>query len=141
MKNDLFAVYLNQNLKSRKDVYDFLAQFIATDSSLTVEEIKEQFLKREKLGNIQIADKTIMPHFDSRGISNRIIIIRTACPIAQWSSIIGETELIVALVFNQETKASEKEQFNQFIKKLTSADFIDHLLRDNQEQITKLCHE
>ena len=77
MKTDLFELYLNQDFSSQDDVYHFLAEKLAEENHLMVSEIVTKFIKREKLGNIQIYDRTIMPHFNEQGVPNKIIILRT----------------------------------------------------------------
>lgn len=138
MTTDFFDIYLNKELTSQMEVYQFLAKKLSEENSLTVSDIVTKFLRREDIGNIQIADKTIMPHFDERGLRNKIIILRTHQAIPQWSEQLQNIQLIIALIIDSEANRQDKEEFQNFVKKFMNADFIRRLLTDDKSQIESL---
>lgn len=138
MKTDLFELYLNQDFSSQDDVYHFLAEKLAEESHLMVSEIVTKFIRREKLGNIQIYDRTIMPHFNEQGVPNKIIILRTNRVISKWSEQLKNVQLIIALIIDSDASPQEKEYFQAFIKKLMSSDFMETLLKGTKSQIEGL---
>ncbi|BAQ25080.1 putative PTS system, EIIA component [Streptococcus troglodytae] len=116
METNFLELYLNQDFSSQDDVYHFLAEKLAKENHLTVSEIVTKFIKREKLGNIQIYDRIIMPHFNEQGISNKIIILRTNRVISKWSEQLKNVQLIIALIIDSDVSPQEKEYFQKFIK-------------------------
>lgn len=64
--NPLYQVFLNQELLSKQQVYQFIAETAAP--LLTPEEkkqIEESLVNREKMGSNQIAEQIVLPHLEN----------------------------------------------------------------------------
>lgn len=135
METDLFNVQLDQKLASQQEVYHYLAREIAEQSKLSPTEIVHKFLIRERVGNIQVAEKIIMPHFVAANVQNKIIVIRTQEMIPKWSDKIEEVRVILAIIMDSEAGKEEKLKLNHFLQNLMDPDFIRVLLNGELQEI------
>ena len=135
METDLFNVQLDQKLASQQEVYHYLAREIAEQSKLSPTEIVHKFLSRERVGNIQVAEKIIMPHFVAANVQNKIIVIRTQEMIPKWSDKIEEVRVILAIIMDSEAGKEEKLKLDHFLQNLMDPDFIRVLLNGELQEI------
>lgn len=135
METDLFNVQLDQKLASQQEVYHYLAREIAEQSKLSLTEIVHKFLSRERVGNIQVAERIIMPHFVAANVQNKIIVIRTLEMIPKWSDQIEEVQVILAIIMDSEAGKEEKLKLNHFLQNLMDPDFIRVLLNGDLQEI------
>ena len=135
METDLFNVQLDQKLASQQEVYHYLAREIAEQSKLSPTEIVHKLLSRERVGNIQVAEKIIMPHFVAANVQNKIIVIRTQEMIPKWSDKIEEVRVILAIIMDSEAGKEEKLKLNHFLQNLMDPDFIRVLLNGELQEI------
>ena len=75
MVTDLYQYVSNQNFNNRQEVYGYLASQIDSQT-LSQQEIESKFLEREAMGNIEIAQGVVLPHFEGAINRNKIIIIK-----------------------------------------------------------------
>ena len=135
METDLFNVQLDQKLASQQEVYHYLAREIAEQSKLSPTEIVHKSPIRERVGNIQVAEKIIMPHFVAANVQNKIIVIRTQEMIPKWSDKIEEVRVILAIIMDSEAGKEEKLKLNHFLQNLMDPDFIRVLLNGELQEI------
>lgn len=130
MKTDLFKFELDLNLSSREEVYQYLTELISADKSLT-----KSFLAREAVGNIQIAERVVLPHLVLPDVENSIIILRTQEMIPKWSDLIGEVQVIVTLLMNSQANEKEKTAFDDFLRKLMDPSFVNLLFTAREQEL------
>ncbi|MEX2783834.1 PTS sugar transporter subunit IIA [Streptococcus sp. H49] len=135
MDSNLYQLYLDSDLDSRKAVYDFLAEQAAKKTALPNSAIAEAFIQREAVGNIEIAPGVVLPHFESADISSSIIIIRPKSSIIFWSETISRVDLIIGLTVSS---YGDKTSLRDFIKKLADSDFIACLKQNDRLKIKEL---
>ncbi|AND78791.1 PTS sugar transporter subunit IIA [Streptococcus pantholopis] len=141
MGDKFYEIYLNQNLLSRDDVYQFLAEKINKRTGLTKVNILSKFRLRESKGNIQIAEKVVFPHFIADKADNSFMILRLQKPIEEWSETISDISLIVAMTAKGDLTLAEKQTFAHFIRRLASKDFLEDLLTLNESNLRTILNE
>ncbi|MEX2805607.1 PTS sugar transporter subunit IIA [Streptococcus sp. H31] len=141
MVDNFYEIYLNQNLLSRDDVYQFLAEKINQKTGLAEADILSKFRLRESKGNIQIAEKVVFPHFISSKADNGFIILRLQNPIKDWSETISDISLIIAMTAKDNFTSAEKQAFAHFIRRLATKDFLENLLILNESQLRSILNE
>ncbi|MGT2906602.1 PTS sugar transporter subunit IIA [Streptococcus dentiloxodontae] len=135
MADDFYKVYLDEPLMSRQDVYHFLSRIIGRKNHLSKDLVLESFLIRESLGNIQIADKTVLPHFEMENIQNQVILLRLKDEIDCWLPNIKRIKLVIAIILAKQASLKEKKRITNFVTKLSSDDYIAELLEQSEEKI------
>ena len=75
MVTDLYQYVSNQNFNNRQEVYGYLASQIDSQT-LSQQEIESKFLEREAMGNIEIAQGVVLPHFTNENVQDKIFIVR-----------------------------------------------------------------
>ena len=127
MVTDLYQYVSNQNFNNRQEVYGYLASQVDSQT-LSQQEIESKFLEREAMGNIEIAQGVVLPHFEGAINRNKIIIIKPKHTIVDWSDTIVQVDLVIALML---TNGSDKSEVIDFVKNLASDDFIEKLKHKN----------
>ena len=138
MADILYNLYLDESFHSRSDVYNFLSEVVCQNSPLSKESILQGFLDREAIGNIEIAEEVILPHFEASQLTNQIIILRVKEAIKNWSSQIQSVRLIIAILAEENSPSEEKKKIVIFVHKLASDDFINQLLEADKKNIFKI---
>ena len=120
--NPLYQVFLNQELLSKQQVYQFIAETAAP--LLTPEEkkqIEESLVNREKMGSNQIAEQIVLPHLENALLKkSEIYLIGLKTEIQEWTADIKQVKLIIVIL---------QKEISRFTRKLANEDFLEKLLR------------
>ena len=126
--NPLYQVFLNQELLSKQQVYQFIAETAAP--WLTPEEkkqIEESLVNREKMGSNQIAEQIVLPHLENALLKkSEIYLIGLKTEIQEWTADIKQVKLIIVILLKENEQLKE---ISRFTRKLANEDFLEKLLR------------
>lgn len=134
MVTDLYQYVSNQNFNNRQEVYGYLASQIDSQT-LSQQEIESKFLEREAMGNIEIAQGVVLPHFTNENVQDKIFIVRLSEPILNWSKGIAKVNIVIALVINSQTAFKIRPQIQNLIQHLIDEQFIELLMTGSQLEI------
>lgn len=128
--NPLYQVFLNQELLSKQQVYQFITETAAP--WLTPEEkkqIEESLVNREKMGSNQIAEQVVLPHLENALLKkSEIYLIGLKTEIQEWTADIKQVKLIIVILLKENEQLKVKE-ISRFTRKLANEDFLEKLLR------------
>lgn len=128
--NPLYQVFLNQELLSKQQVYQFIAETAAP--SLTLEEkrrIEESLVNREKMGSNQIAEQVVLPHLENALLKkSEIYLIRLNTEIQEWTADIKQVKLIIVILLKENEILKVKKEISRFTRKLANEEFLEKLL-------------
>lgn len=128
-EDHLFQVFLNMSLTNREEVYRFVSQQIFPNDEMKQEKIITEFAIREDLGDLKIAEHTLLPHIESNLLSeSRIVVIQLTNEIAQWSIQIQNIRLLIFVLLKDGEARDEKYRVASFMRRLACDEFIDQLL-------------
>ena len=128
--NPLYQVFLNQELLSKQQVYQFIAETAAP--LLTPQEKKqiEESLNREKMGSNQIAEQIVLPHLENALLKkSEIYLIGLKTEIQEWTADIKQVKLIIVILLKENEQLKVKKEISRFTRKLANEDFLEKLLR------------
>lgn len=129
--NPLYQVFLNQELLSKQQVYQFIAETAAP--WLTPEEkkqIEESLVNREKMGSNQIAEQIVLPHLENALLKkSEIYLIGLKTEIQEWTADIKQVKLIIVILLKENEQLKVKKEISRFTRKLANEDFLEKLLR------------
>lgn len=126
----LFQVFFNMNLASREEIYRFVAQQIFPNNELKQNKIITEFETREQLGDLQIAEHTLLPHIESDLLSEtRIVVIQLAEDILRWSTQTENIRLLIFVLLKDGETQNVKYSIASFMRNLARDEFIEQLLR------------
>lgn len=112
--NPLYQVFLNQELLSKQQVYQFIAE--TATPLLTPEEknqIEESLVNREKMGSNQIAEQIVLPHLENALLKkSEIYLIGLKTEIQEWTADIKQVKLIIVILLkeNEQLKVKKRNQ-------------------------------
>lgn len=128
--NSLYQVFLKQELLSKQQVYQFIAETAAP--LLTLEEkrqIEESLVNREKMGSNQIAEQVVLPHLENALLKkSEIYLIRLKTEIQEWTADIKQVKLIIVILLKENERLQVKKEISRFTRKLANEDFLEKLL-------------
>lgn len=129
--NPLHQVFLSQELLSKQQVYQFIAETAAP--WLTPEEkkqIEESLINREKMGSNQIAEQVVLPHLENALLKkSEIYLIGLETEIQEWTADIRQVELIIVILLKENEQLEVKKEISRFTGKLANEGFLEKLLR------------
>ena len=130
MDNDqLFNIYKKQNFSSKEEILSFLSQEGGKYTGTSHIDFKDEILKREKQGSIEIAPGVLLPHFESSSfIKSKIFILPIKPEIKEWSEEIQNINLIIMILLKEDEDSSIKQKITQFTRKLADDDYLDRLM-------------
>lgn len=131
--NTLFETYRIKSAESNHEIYRLIAETVG-ESALAAEEVVEAFLKRERIGDLQIAPQVLLPHFESGHLSkSKVIVIQMEENIQQWSNQLSDIRLVIAILMRTDEESEVKKVIIQLMRKLADDTFIERLLQANTE--------
>ena len=129
--NPLYQVFLNQELLSKQQVYQFIAETVTP--LLTPEEkkqIEESLVNREKMGSNQIAEQIVLPHLENALLKkSEIYLIGLKTEIQEWTAVIKQVKLIIVILLKENEQLKVKKEICRFSRNLANEDFLEKLLR------------
>ncbi|HBA1490802.1 TPA: PTS transporter subunit EIIA [Enterococcus faecalis] len=129
--NPLYQVFLNQELLSKQQVYQFIEETAAP--LLTPKEkkqIEESLVNREKMGSNQIAEQIVLPHLENALLKkSEIYLIGLKTEIQEWTADIKQVKLIIVILLKENEQLKVKKEISRFTRKLANEDFLEKLLR------------
>ena len=129
--NPLYQVFLNQELLSKQQVYQFIAETAAP--LLTPQEkkqIEESLVNREKMGSNQIAEQIVLQHLENALLKkSEIYLIGLKTEIQAWTADIKQVKLIIVILLKENERLKVKKEISRFTRKLANEDFLEKLLR------------
>ncbi len=130
MKNDqLFNVYKKQSFSSKEEILSFLNQeglkYVGTSSI----DFRNEMLKREKQGSIEIAPGVLLPHFESFSfIKSKVFILPMKTEIKKWNEDIQNVHLIIVILLKTDEESSIKQKIIQFTRNLADDNYLERLM-------------
>lgn len=130
MNDNFFQVFLDQPFKDKAHVQRFIAEFA---NPADLEELIDLLQQREKVGNTMIAEHVILPHLESPKIKqSQVLLIRLAEPI-DFDEKTSAVQLIITILLKSNESQEMKKKIAQFSRRLADDDFIEQLLRLENE--------
>ena len=130
MNDNFFQVFLDQPFKDKAHVQRFIAEFA---NPADLEELIDLLQQREKVGNTMIAEHVILPHLESPKIKqSQVLLIRLAEPI-DFDEKTSAVQLIITILLKSNESQEMKKKIAQFTRRLADDDFIEQLLRLENE--------
>ena len=130
MNDNFFQVFLDQPFKDKAHVQRFIAEFA---NPADLEELINLLQQREKVGNTMIAEHVILPHLESPKIKqSQVLLIRLAEPI-DFDEKTSAVQLIITILLKSNESQEMKKKIAQFTRRLADDDFIEQLLRLENE--------
>lgn len=130
MNDNFFQVFLDQPFKDKAHVQRFIAEFA---NPADLEELIDLLQQREKVGNTMIAEHVILPHLESPKIKqSQVLLIRLAEPI-DFDEKTSAVQLIITILLKSNESQVMKKKIAQFTRRLADDDFIEQLLRLENE--------
>lgn len=130
MNDNFFQVFLDQPFKDKVHVQRFIAEFA---NPADLEELIDLLQQREKVGNTMIAEHVILPHLESPKIKqSQVLLIRLAEPI-DFDEKTSAVQLIITILLKSNESQEMKKKIAQFTRRLADDDFIEQLLRLENE--------
>jgi PTS system nitrogen regulatory IIA component len=121
---------LDQPFKDKAHVQRFIAEFA---NPADLEELIDLLQQREKVGNTMIAEHVILPHLESPKIKqSQVLLIRLAEPI-DFDEKTSAVQLIITILLKSNESQEMKKKIAQFTRRLADDDFIEQLLRLENE--------
>lgn len=139
MNDNFFQVFLDQPFKDKAHVQRFIAEFA---NPADLEELIDLLQQREKVGNTMIAEHVILPHLESPKIKqSQVLLIRLAEPI-DFDEKTSAVQLIITILLKSNESQEMKKKIAQFTRRLADDDFIEQLLRlENETAIYHILQE
>ncbi|MEK2534782.1 PTS sugar transporter subunit IIA [Tetragenococcus halophilus] len=130
MKHDqLFNIYKEQNFSSKEEILTFLSKESCKYTGISNIEFKNEILKREEQGSIEIAPGVLLPHFESSSfIKSKIFILPIKPEIKEWNEEIQNVHLVIAILLKTDEDSSIKQKITQFTRKLADDEYLDRLM-------------
>lgn len=126
MNGSLFNVMSDIEIDNKKDLYLLMVRYINSEYEA---ELFNSLIKREKEGNIAIANHIILPHLESDLIDeSKILIVRLRNRV-KWSSEIGEVKLIISIFLKTNESEITKRKISSYMRKLSDEEYLDYLMQ------------
>ncbi|GBD63918.1 PTS sugar transporter subunit IIA [Tetragenococcus halophilus] len=127
--NQLFNIYKEQSFSSKEEILTFLDKESCKYTEISNLDFKNEILKREKQGSIEIAPGVLLPHFESSlFIKSKIFILPIKPEIKAWSEEIQNVHLVIVILLKTDEDRSIKQKITQFTRKLADDDYLDRLM-------------
>ncbi|BAK93938.1 PTS sugar transporter subunit IIA [Tetragenococcus halophilus] len=130
MKDDqLFHIYPKKGFSSKEEVLAFLGRKSQQLVGISVTEFKNQLLKREKQGSIEIAPGVLLPHFESASFTqSKVFVLSLKSEVEDWNQEIHKTKLVIVILLKAEEEKAIKQEIAAFTRKLADDNFLDELM-------------
>lgn len=132
-------IFFNKKLKDRNESFDFIVNQLTKDNTQK-KKLLNEFLSREDVGSIEIAEHVILPHFESELIQqSSILILKLENDIESWNHDINQVKLIIVIALKEPETIENKKIISSFIRKFADDLFIEELLQEtNEEKFKKI---
>ena len=143
INDELFDFFINSDLQSKSEIYRFIENYVI-ENNIRYKNIKNKILelleKREKIGDLLIAENVILPHAESELIEkSKILIIKPKKIIKSWNNTIKNVKLIIVVILKENENPEIKEKISKFSRKLANDEFLEKLKNiDNKQSFWKL---
>lgn len=125
----LFHIYPKQSFSSKEEVLSFLGRKSQQLVGISVTEFKNQLLKREEQGSIEIAPGVLLPHFESPSFTQSKVLILSLKPeVKDWSQKIHKVKLVIAILLKAEEVKNVKQEIAAFTRKLADEKYLNELM-------------
>lgn len=139
-------IVLKQALKDQQEVFNFLAERVATTGRATDKaEVRAALEKREAEGTTGMMDGFAIPHAKSEAITQACIVITSLVEPVEWDAMDGKPiDFVVALfipeeeqgtthlkVLSQVARMLMKEEVKKQLKQATTAGQVEEVLNQH----------
>ncbi|MDL5039652.1 PTS sugar transporter subunit IIA [Heyndrickxia coagulans] len=133
--NSIYQVYFNCELKTKEEVYSFIAETVGHENLSKKEEIIYQLYEREKAGSTLIAEHVMLPHIVSHHIKkSKILFIRLANPIPFLDAHTEDICLLIVILLKENESAAIKKKISLFTRSLADEEYLNRLLNSREEE-------
>lgn len=128
MKNEqLFNIYPKRSFSTKDEVLSFIGQESNKLTGVWPTDIKNNLLKRENQGSIEIAPGVLLPHFESPSFSkSKVLILPLKPAIRVWNDEIYDVKLVIVILLKTDEKKSIKQEITKFTRKLADDKYLDN---------------
>lgn len=134
MNSQRFNIYPQKRFSSKDEVLAFLGKESRQLVGITAVEFKEQLLKREEQGSIEIAPGILLPHFESPSFTQSKVLILSLKPVINvWNSETHNVKLVIVILLKAGEKKSVKQEIAAFTRKLADDKYLDVLMNLRNE--------
>ena len=130
MNDNFFQVFLDQPFKDKAHVQRFIAEFA---NPADLEELIDLLQQREKVGNTMIAEHVILPHLESPKIKQSQVLLIRLAELIDFDEKTSAVQLIITILLKSNESQEMKKKIAQFTRRLADDDFIEQLLRLENE--------
>ena len=132
--NSIYQFYFDCDLKTKEEVYSFIAEIACQDNSSQKVEVINQLNEREKVGSTLIAEHVMLPHIESSQIKkSQILFIRLANPIRSWDCQTKDICLLIVILLKENESVQLKTKISSFIRTLADEEYVNRLLNSHEE--------
>lgn len=134
---ELFSISLGKTYQSREEVLEHIGEFVYQHQiSVSSINVVDEIISREKLGNIMIAEKVLLPHIQSKEVQkSHIYVMRLDSPISYWNEEIRDIQLIIVILLKEYEEVDIMKKIQLFVRSLADEDFIQDLLLKDKEYL------
>ncbi|WP_339217478.1 PTS sugar transporter subunit IIA [Ornithinibacillus sp. FSL M8-0202] len=133
--NSFYHVCFNCELKTKEEVYTFIADMVCRDNPSQKEEIVNQLYQRENVGSILIAEHVMLPHMESDLIEkSQIVFIHLANPIQSWDEQTKDIRLFIVILLKENEQEQIKKRISLFTRTLADEAYLNRLLCSNDKE-------
>ncbi|GMA47752.1 MULTISPECIES: PTS sugar transporter subunit IIA [Tetragenococcus] len=134
MNSQRFNVYPKKSFSSKDEVLTFLGKESSRLVGIPAMEFKEQLLKREEQGSIEIAPGILLPHFESPSFTQSKVLLLSLNPeVKGWNSEINNVKLVIVILLKAEEERPVKQEIAAFTRKLADDKYLDELMKLGNE--------
>lgn len=128
---------ISKDLKSKEEIFSFIASEIKKENNILEKEIVNGFLNREDQSSTGFENGFAIPHTKVKGLKeSNLFIIRDLS--LDWPSMDGnKTEVAIAILVGEESGDEHLKILSTLARKLMNEDFQELIKKGNEKEIIK----
>lgn len=127
MEQPLITIIYDCSCQTREEIYAWVGKQEGKNQEQS-EAIKQELLKRESIGSIQVAPEIVLPHLEWEALTaSRIYFIHLRTALHPWSDQIDEVKVVIVVLLKTNETQARKYQMIALMHRLADDTLTNQL--------------